>query len=50
MLGAVGVGLAIVLWRGLVKVHARLQAALRDTLESPEAPDTGGGDAHHPDV
>jgi CPA2 family monovalent cation:H+ antiporter-2 len=62
MLGAVGVGLAIVLWRGLVKVHARLQAALRDTLESPEdqaspgaavpprpVSDTATGDAHNPD-
>jgi CPA2 family monovalent cation:H+ antiporter-2 len=32
---AVSVALAIVLWRGLVKVHARLQAALRETLEKP---------------
>ena len=31
----VGLLLAVVLWRGLVKVHARLQAALRDTLEGP---------------
>jgi CPA2 family monovalent cation:H+ antiporter-2 len=29
--------LAIVLWRGLVKVHARLQAALRETLEKPSS-------------
>jgi CPA2 family monovalent cation:H+ antiporter-2 len=33
---AVVIGLAIVLWRGLVKVHARLQATLRDTLEKPD--------------
>jgi hypothetical protein len=26
----------VVLWRGLVKVHARLQATLRDTLEKPD--------------
>jgi CPA2 family monovalent cation:H+ antiporter-2 len=31
--------LAIVLWRGLVKVHARLQAALRETLEKPSPAD-----------
>jgi monovalent cation:H+ antiporter-2, CPA2 family len=30
-----GVVLAAVLWRALVKVHARLQAALRDTLQRP---------------
>ena len=30
-----GVVLAIVLWRGLVKLHARLQAALRETLDKP---------------
>ncbi|RDS86440.1 cation:proton antiporter [Dyella psychrodurans] len=34
---AVSVVLAIVLWRGLVKVHARLQAALRETLEKPSS-------------
>jgi CPA2 family monovalent cation:H+ antiporter-2 len=34
-LGAAGVLVAIVLWRGLVKVHARLQAALRDTIAKP---------------
>jgi CPA2 family monovalent cation:H+ antiporter-2 len=28
----VGVVLAVVLWRALVQVHARLQAALRETL------------------
>lgn len=33
---AVVIGLAVVLWRGLVKVHARLQATLRDTLEKPD--------------
>jgi monovalent cation:H+ antiporter-2, CPA2 family len=32
---AVTVVLAVVLWRALVKVHARLQAALRETLEKP---------------
>ncbi|GAB2570963.1 cation:proton antiporter [Dyella jejuensis] len=32
------VALAVVLWRGLVKVHARLQAALRETLEKPSPP------------
>jgi len=31
--------LAVVLWRGLVKMHARLQAALRDTLEKPSPVD-----------
>jgi monovalent cation:H+ antiporter-2, CPA2 family len=31
--------LAVVLWRGLVKMHARLQAALRDTLEKPSPAD-----------
>jgi CPA2 family monovalent cation:H+ antiporter-2 len=37
-----GVMLAVVLWRGLVKMHARLQAALKETLEKPGA---SGGDA-----
>jgi CPA2 family monovalent cation:H+ antiporter-2 len=36
-LTAVCVLLAIILWRGLVKVHAKLQAALRDTLEQPSS-------------
>jgi CPA2 family monovalent cation:H+ antiporter-2 len=36
LLGVVVV-LAIVLWRSLVKMHARLQAALRDTLDKPPA-------------
>ncbi|MFK2904749.1 cation:proton antiporter [Dyella ginsengisoli] len=31
-LAAAGVLVAVVLWRGLVRVHARLQAALRDTI------------------
>jgi len=35
---AVCVLLAVILWRGLVKVHARLQAALRETLEKPSSP------------
>jgi len=40
----VGVVFAIVLWRTLVHVHARLQAALRDTLAGlPEAGDTTAG-------
>jgi len=30
-----GVVLAVVLWRALVKMHARLQAALKETLETP---------------
>jgi CPA2 family monovalent cation:H+ antiporter-2 len=36
-----GVLLAIVLWRGLVKMHARLQAALKETLEKPDIGDSG---------
>jgi monovalent cation:H+ antiporter-2, CPA2 family len=35
--------LAWLLWRGLVQVHARLQAALRDTLDKPGRPEDG----HH---
>ncbi|MCW8807816.1 MAG: cation:proton antiporter [Rhodanobacter sp.] len=35
--------LAVVLWRSLVKMHARLQAALKDTLDKPEPP--AGSDA-----
>ena len=35
--------LAWLLWRGLVQVHARLQAALRDTLDKPGRSDDG----HH---
>jgi CPA2 family monovalent cation:H+ antiporter-2 len=31
----IGIGLVWLLWRVLVQVHARLQAALRDTLEKP---------------
>jgi len=34
-LAAAGVLVAVVLWRGLVKVHARLQAVLRDTIAKP---------------
>lgn len=37
-----GVVLAVVLWRSLVQMHARLQAALKDTLNKPESP---GGDS-----
>ncbi len=33
--------LAWLLWRGLVQVHARLQAALRDTLDKPGRSDDG---------
>jgi CPA2 family monovalent cation:H+ antiporter-2 len=36
-----GVALAVVLWRGLVQMHARLQAALKETLDKPES-STGG--------
>ncbi|HWX66351.1 MAG TPA: cation:proton antiporter [Rhodanobacter sp.] len=36
-----GVVLAVVLWRSLVKMHARLQAALKETLNKPESPDDG---------
>jgi len=32
-----GVLAALVLWRGLVKLHARLQAALKQTLDAPES-------------
>jgi CPA2 family monovalent cation:H+ antiporter-2 len=35
-LALVGVVLAVVLWRNLVQMHARLQAALKDTLDKPE--------------
>ena len=37
-----GVVLAVVLWRSLVQMHARLQAALKETLNKPESP---GGDS-----
>lgn len=33
-----GLIVAIVLWRGMVQMHARLQAALKETLEKPVAP------------
>ncbi len=36
--------LAVVLWRALVQIHARLQAALKETLQSkPDRPDAGAG-------
>jgi CPA2 family monovalent cation:H+ antiporter-2 len=35
-LALLGVVLAVVLWRNLVQMHARLQAALKDTLDKPE--------------
>lgn len=38
-----GVVVAVVLWRGLVKMHARLQAALKETLEKP-GPSGGSAD------
>jgi CPA2 family monovalent cation:H+ antiporter-2 len=34
-LALLGIVLAVVLWRGLVQLHARLQAALKETLEKP---------------
>ncbi|HEY0198879.1 MAG TPA: cation:proton antiporter [Rhodanobacter sp.] len=34
--------LAVVLWRGLVQMHARLQAALKETLEKPPSPSEPG--------
>lgn len=33
-LALLGLGLAMVLWRGLVQLHARLQAALKETLDA----------------
>jgi len=39
----VGAVLSVVLWRGLVHMHARLQAALKETLDKPEPPADGGG-------
>ncbi len=38
-----GVVLAVVSWRGLVRIHARLQAALKETLEKPGPPPGGSG-------
>ncbi len=32
-----GAALAVALWRGLVQMHARLQAALKETLDKPES-------------
>jgi len=37
----VGAVLSVVLWRGLVHMHARLQAALKETLDKPEPPADG---------
>ncbi|KRE99513.1 potassium transporter [Frateuria sp. Soil773] len=37
-LGVAGVVAAVVLWRGLVRMHARFQAALKETLDKPLAP------------
>ncbi len=37
-----GLLLAVVLWRGLVKMHARLQAALKETLEKPPIEEGSG--------
>jgi CPA2 family monovalent cation:H+ antiporter-2 len=39
----VGLLLTWLLWRVLVQIHARLQAALRDTIEKPDSPDDGHG-------
>jgi CPA2 family monovalent cation:H+ antiporter-2 len=36
-----GLVLAVVLWRGLVQMHARLQAALKETLDKPRLPGEG---------
>ena len=33
-----GLVVAIVLWRGMVQIHARLQSALKETLEKPAPP------------
>jgi monovalent cation:H+ antiporter-2, CPA2 family len=38
-----GAALAVALWRGLVQLHARLQAALKDTLDKPDSPGSGPG-------
>jgi CPA2 family monovalent cation:H+ antiporter-2 len=38
-----GLALAVALWRGLVQMHARLQAALKETLDKPESPRSGPG-------
>jgi len=38
-----GLVLAVALWRGLVQMHARLQAALKETLDKPDTPDNGPG-------
>lgn len=38
-----GVVLAVILWRSLVKMHARLQAALKETLDKPGPPGHGTG-------
>jgi CPA2 family monovalent cation:H+ antiporter-2 len=41
LLVLLGIVLAVVLWRGLVQLHARLQAALKETLDKP-GPSAGG--------
>jgi len=38
-----GVVVAVVLWRSLVRMHARLQAALKETLEKPAPPGSDAG-------
>jgi CPA2 family monovalent cation:H+ antiporter-2 len=38
-----GLALAVALWRGLVQMHARLQAALKETLDKPESPRSDPG-------
>jgi monovalent cation:H+ antiporter-2, CPA2 family len=42
-LAVLGVVLAVILWRSLVKMHARLQAALKETLDKPGPPGHGTG-------
>ncbi len=44
MLLVVGVVVALILWRGLVKVHASLQVTLRDTIYKPDEPEKKQGD------
>ena len=38
-----GLALAVALWRGLVQMHARLQAALKETLDKPDTHGNGPG-------
>jgi len=43
LLALLGVALAVVLWRSLVQMHARLQAALKETLDKPDSSGKGPG-------